>query len=602
MKPVLFEPNSTDFATNGVGRLSDAVSCVVTEERNGAFELEMTYPVDGVHFDKIVHSAIILAKPSARRSAQAFRIYSITKPMNGEITILAEHISYQLNHIPVMPFSASTLAQALAAFGSNAAEPCPFTLSADFEVSSAYTVGEPQPIRACLGGDGDQASVLDVYGGEWEFNNYSAVLHQSRGQSNGIRIMYGKNLVTLEQEENISEVYTGVLPFWKSEATQVVLPEKVVHSANAANYPYNRTIIQDFSSDFQTVPTAAQLRSAAEAFLAQPGVGVPLVSISLEWVNLADTLEYRDLLTGNVDLCDIVRVTFEKLGVDREAEIISIRYNVLAERYETLEIGDKAKTLADTIETQMKQLEITPTTAEVQTTVDRATGLLNAGARGHVVINRNASGYANEIYFMDTDNTATAVNVLRINVNGIGFSSTGISGPYSQSWTLDAHLSLGGVNNANGILQLLNSSGTVIGHFSAADGLEFTRGQNIGFKADGNSIMLGDFEVNDWYGRQILQSSDERTGMSGYPNDPGGFYFWAGWNGTYGILTVNRSGRVDIHGDLYIDGTLNYNGESLHDYIEMVVGDLIDSGGGGNSGGDGPTLDGDQDPEHGPGV
>lgn len=586
MKPVLFEPNSTDFSTNGVGRLSDAVSCVVTEERNGAFELEMTYPVDGVHFDKIVHSAIILAKPSARRSAQAFRIYSITKPMNGEITILAEHISYQLNHIPVMPFSASTLAQALAAFGSNAAEPCPFTLSADFEVSSAYTVGEPQSIRACLGGDGDQASVLDVYGGEWEFNNYSAVLHQSRGQSNGIRIMYGKNLVTLEQEENISEVYTGVLPFWKSEATQVVLPEKVVHSANAANYPYNRTIIQDFSSDFKTVPTAAQLRSAAEAFLAQPGVGVPLVNISLEWVNLADTLEYRELLTGNVDLCDIVRVTFEKLGVDREAEIISIRYNVLAERYETLEIGDKAKTLADTIETQMKQLEITPTTAEVQTTVDRATGLLTAGTRGHVVINRNASGYANEILFLDTEDISTAVNVLRINMNGIGFSSTGYQGPYYQAWTLDGHLSLGGVNNAYGILQLLNSSGTVIGHFSAADGLEFTRGQNIGFKADGNIIQLGDFEVNDAYGRQILESSDEKTGMSGEPNQQGGLYLWAGYNSDndYAFL-VNNSGQTRVQGELWVSGT-DYDG-TYHNYnivneIARIKEELenIDVGGG----------------------
>ena len=618
MKPVLFEPNSTDFTTNGVGRLSDAVSCVVTEERNGAFELEMTYPVDGVHFDKIVHSAIILAKPSARRSAQAFRIYSITKPMNGEITILAEHISYQLNHIPVMPFSASTLAQALAAFVSNAAEPCPFTLSADFEVSSAYTVGEPQPIRACLGGDGDQASVLDVYGGEWEFNNYSAVLHQSRGQSNGIRIMYGKNLVTLEQEENISEVYTGVLPFWKSEATQVVLPEKVVHSANAANYPYNRTIIQDFSSDFQTVPTAAQLRSAAEAFLAQPGVGVPLVNISLEWVNLADTLEYRDLLTGNVDLCDIVRVTFEKLGVDREAEIISIRYNVLAERYETLEVGDKTKTLADTIETQMKQLEITPTTAAVQNSIDRATGLLNAGARGHVIISRNASGYANEIYFMDTDNTATAVNVLRINVNGIGFSSTGINGPYSQSWTLDAHLSLGGVNNANGILQLLNNSGTVIGHFSAADGLEFTRGQNIGFKADGNIIQLGDFEVNDAYGRQILESSDEKTGMSGEPNQQGGLYLWAGYNDSDSyVFVVNESDAFVMHnasGTAYPIAATFASLASWRTSINQEISDLWDaigeiepsgggdSGGSGDSGGDGPTLDGDQDPEHGPGV
>ena len=179
MIPILFSPTTTDFTTNGIGRLSDAISCKVHEARNGEFELEMQYPMTGKHFGDIVHSAIIAAKPSARRSLQAFRIYKISKPLNGRVTINAQHISYQLSFIPVSPFSAASLANALTGFKTNAAEACPFTLSADFTSTSSYAVPLPVSIRSYLGGT--RGSILDVYGGEWEWNNYICILHQSRG-------------------------------------------------------------------------------------------------------------------------------------------------------------------------------------------------------------------------------------------------------------------------------------------------------------------------------------------------------------------------------------------------------------------------------------
>lgn len=456
MIPILFPPTATSFGTNGLGRLSDAISCWVSEARNGAFELTMVYPLNGIHFKDIVKAGIIYAKPSARRNPQAFTIDKISRPINGRVTITARHLRNRMALIPVAPFSAGSLAGALAGFKTNAAEACPFTLTADFTSSSSYAVPVPTPILSYLGGQ--RGSILDVYGGEWEFDNWNAILHKTRGQDNGYRIMYGKNMVDLKQEENIMNTYTGIFPYWQSEETMVMLPEKVVHSAAAASWPFQRTIVKDFTEDFVNAPSMEQLRAFTEAFMARNDIGKPTVSLSVKWVNAQDTPEYKELLTSNVDLCDTVKVIFEALGVSTTAKIIEYEWDVLQERYKSLEIGDKRETLALTIEEQMKTISTLPTMSQMHTAVDRATGVLNSGTRGHMIANRNAEGWANELLFLDNENLAAARQILRINMAGIGFSDSGIPGPYSQSWDLFGHLTLGGVNNSYGDFTILDEN------------------------------------------------------------------------------------------------------------------------------------------------
>lgn len=603
MTPILFSPTTTNFNTNGIGRLSDAITCTVHEARNGEFELEMQYPITGAHFDSIVHSAIIGAKPSARRSLQAFRIYKISKPLNGIVTINAQHISYQLSFIPVSPFSAASLANALNGFRTNAAENCPFTLSADFTSQSSYAVPLPVSIRSYLGGT--EGSILDVYGGEWEWDNYNCILHASRGQNNGYVIQYGKNLIDLKQEENIANTYTGLYPYWQSEETMVTLTEKVVHAATASNFPFQRTITKDFSDSFDNAPTEAALRALANSYMTANNIGIPAVSLSLSFVNLADSDEYKDLLTtGNLDLCDTVTVRFAQLGVEVQSKVVDIVWDVLNDRYSKIEIGEKRSTLAATIEDQMQTITTLATSEDVTRTVDRATGVLNAGRRGHVIINRNAEGYANEILFLDNENIAAAQNVLRINMNGIGFSSNGyFGGNFYQAWTLDGVLSLGGVNNAYGDMQILDPSGkkictvnkdgytlynsngsTMIGQWNhngitvkkgsiSGVSIDIARGNNIGLYCNGSHFQFGDFEVNDAYGRQILESSDEMTGMSGDPGDPDGLFLWAGYtDGDDYAFAVNEAGAYCKYGS-----HLHYNiGEQLYLLWQAVGG-----GGGG---------------------
>ena len=227
MKPILYESTETAFATNGLGILSDAVSCTVTEERNGAYELRMEYPITGIRFGDLATRRIILAKPNQTDQPQPFRIYQITKPLNGIVTVSAEHISYDLSGYPVEPFTAYGAADAVAALTAKAITAPPFTFATNLTASGTMTVERPCSIRSLF----DEKNI-GQYGGEFKFDRFSVSLLAQRGQNNGVTIRYGKNLTSLEQEENCSEMYTAVMPYWIGGSSEqreyVTLPTKVV--------------------------------------------------------------------------------------------------------------------------------------------------------------------------------------------------------------------------------------------------------------------------------------------------------------------------------------------------------------------------------------
>ena len=459
MKPILFAENSTSFTSNGIGRL-DAISCKVTEERNGIYELDMEIAQSSKYADSIGMNSIICAIPSDGASLQPFRVYKITKPINGKFKVYAQHISYQLSLIPAMPFSitasSSACASALAGLKSNAVGSCPFMFWTDVTTVSSYTQTVPASIRSRLGGV--EGSVLDQFGGEYEFDNYTVKLHRYRGvQTPSVTLRYGKNITDLNQEENISNVITGIVPYWSDldGANIVTLPEKVVESSTASQYPFKRTIPYDFSSAFEEAPTVAQLRAKAQAYVNQSGVGVPEVSIKLSFINLADTEEYKDIAPmQSVKLCDVIGVYFEKYGINTTAKVVKTVYDVLAERYESIEIGSLRSGLAAAITDQNNltatkfaetSQKISQVNANIGEAVDNATAWLTA-SDGYVVAVKNTDGSWKEILFLDTNDTTTAHNVLRINQNGIGFSRSGVGGPYTQAWTLDGRLVVGGTN------------------------------------------------------------------------------------------------------------------------------------------------------------
>ena len=357
MKPILFPEGQTDFTTNGLGRLSDAISCTVTEERNGQYELHMEYPIDGQLMEEVRYSRIILAQPADNKRPQPFRIYRISKPLSGVVEIDAEHISYQMLHIPIMPFSVDGMTLAFRGFTTYAAESNPFTFTREGSFGEAlahsFSVSEPDNLRALL--FGQEGSVIDVYGGEWEFDGFSAILHKERGADNGVTIRYGKNLTDLKQEENIESTYTGICPYWKGQdangaETTVVLPEKVLHSSFAANYPYQRTKIVDMSGSFQSQPTVAELRAKGQAYIENNDVGKPTVSLDTSFVALHQTQEYADLTRiEHINLCDTVTVQFPALNVSTKAKVVKTVWNVLLDRYDSITIGAVQARLSATL-------------------------------------------------------------------------------------------------------------------------------------------------------------------------------------------------------------------------------------------------------------
>lgn len=523
MIPILFDDKATTFTTNGIGRLTDCISCTVTEERNGIYELEAEYPVNGQYYSEIKHSRII-AVLTGDGKQQPFRIYKVTKPLNGKITIQAQHISYQLSDIPCMPFIAANINAALEGLKSGAVRDCPFTFETDITSEASYSQALPATIKSRLGGV--TGSILDVYGGEYEWDLWTVRLHKARGTDNGVKLLYGKNITDIKQEESIEETYTGIFPYWSSgESNLVTLPEKTINTTSEKNFPYPKIKMVDFSGDFDGQPSVEELRLAANQYITNNSVGIPSVSIDISFVALWQTEEYKDIAPlEKVRLCDTVTVIFDKLGIETKAKVIETEFDVLTERYNKISIGEVKSTLSSTILDTIEQTTISPT--EVQSRIDHATGMLNKGLGGHLVINRNESGWANEIIFMDSENTATAKNCLRINLNGLGFSNNGYNGPFQNAWTIDGQLSadfiktgsliVGGATwNTNGEIKILDKDDKVLALFNK-DGVNVYSGKIQGTEITASSFGSkegkvyfsdegdGEFMCNDW----SIDSSD----------------------------------------------------------------------------------------------
>lgn len=346
--PVLYGSKEKYFNHGGLGFLSDCIQCEVTEEANGAFELLIRYPVDGIHYENIENRCIIKARLDQYRDPQLFRIYSISKPMSKIVTINANHISYDLSGIPISPFSASTAKLALSGLKENAVVDCPFDFWTDKESSGDFRVAVPTSIRSKLGGADD--SILGVFGGEYEFDNYTVRLYNTRGEDRGVSIRYGKNLIDIKQEENFSSVATGVYPYWidMNGNNLVELDEKTVNAPGT--YNFTRILPLDLSGAFEYRPTQSQLRTFTEDYLRKSEIGVPSVSLSVSFVQISQSDEYKHLsLFERVSLFDTISVEFPLLKVSTKAKVVKIVYDVLLDRIKTATIGSVQKNIADTV-------------------------------------------------------------------------------------------------------------------------------------------------------------------------------------------------------------------------------------------------------------
>lgn len=447
MIPILFNETATDFTTFGIGVLRECTSCEVTEERNGSFELTLKYPTSGDLFSYLKNERIIVAKPNDLSKNQAFRIYKVTTPLRGEVTVYAQHISYDLATIGVMPFDIENASPkyAMDQVLLHSSIPNNFLFQSDYLTVKQFKVSKPVSIRSLLGGS--EGSILDSWGGEYEWDNFKIKHHTHRGSDNGVVIAYGKNLTKLEHESDITDIYTHILPYGvikddNDKETVVTLPECVLPLTSTI-LKNGKVYIRDFTDDFKEDEriTEYELRTKANVWIKNHPLGVENSSIEVSFEPLWNQSEYA-AIHERLSLCDTVTVKHSNLGVTAKMKVVKTVYDSLKEKYKSITLG----TLKASLTSKINDLENVVT--ETKKSVDRLPSLLNSAidsatkqitgnTGGSVVLHSNSNGTPYELLIMDTEDINSAVNVWRWNLGGLGFSSHGYNGPYETAVTGD---------------------------------------------------------------------------------------------------------------------------------------------------------------------
>lgn len=364
MIPILFEYNATNFTNHGIGDLIDCIACEARCNDDGEYELSFIYPKDGELFSELTIGRLIYAKANSWQQNQIFRIYGYEKKIGGQIAINCEHISYDLNRIPVKKFKSAASANcntALANVKSNAVAITGLNISKFTFTSNVtgtaqtqdgyYEVDGPTSARSAIL-DGDD-SVKGVFGGNLVLDNYALKLlapgSDESGMNRGVLIEYGVDLIDLDQEENISEMYTGVLPYFRYRANDGDEDDTIAYGTVqyiSGTFRNHRITPLDLTEYFpnqaeHTAPSAAQLNSKAQEWMQnEDGFGEPEVNLTLSYAALGQDVRLHDQVT----------VRFLKLGIDVAAKVTSYKYDVLAERMKEIEVGKTKKTILFSLE------------------------------------------------------------------------------------------------------------------------------------------------------------------------------------------------------------------------------------------------------------
>lgn len=445
--PILYDSNLTGWkdGTLGLGVLSDAISCIVEEERNSTYELEMEYPISGIHVDDIEKGTCLYVTHDNSGEKQLFEVYSVTKNLT-KMTVNARHISYRLNKATLLPCSADTIASAMVAIKGHSIGADDFSFDACGRlVSATWGFDYPLSVRSALGGV--KGSLLDTYTGEYEWDNFIVKLHTKRGSNNGVTIEYAKNLTSLEAEEDAGDVFTSCIPYYKSQDETYFYSSTPVASEYTAEYtmctPLDLTEYFDAPEGAEESwhPTADELTATAKDYMDKNTIGVPSTNLDVDFVELWQSEEYKNVapLQG-VKLCDTVTVRYPKFGIDVTTKVISVKWDVLANRYSSIELGDAkgsfsktllniaAKNIGETEDEKLARLkkQTSEEMADLNAAIANVSGLIN-GAKGGIfqVTDSNGDGINDGWTIAENTDLSEAQKIIKANYAGIGFSTDG---------------------------------------------------------------------------------------------------------------------------------------------------------------------------------
>ena len=352
MIPILYEKDETAFISNGLGRLRDCISAKVTEERNGIYELDFEYPITGFHYKDIQLGRIVGVEHDDTSDIQPFDIVSYSRPINGVVTFHCQHISYRQSKLTTSGTNINSLAAAFSMLG-NSSPSNPFTYWTD-KTSTGFMAsadGVPRSVRSFLGGV--EGSILDAYGGEYEWDGFVVRLHSARGEERDVTIRYGVNLTDYNEEVDYSSSYTACIPFWTGDdgnGGTLVVKAPMVDSGAISHDGRVSCIPLDLTDKFEDQPTTAQLTSMAQSMMSSEQSYLPAQTIQVSFIRLQDTNEYSQyasLMTCR--LCDSINVEFPRYGMSGKFKIVKTVYDVLLERFEEMELGTLSTTLSEAL-------------------------------------------------------------------------------------------------------------------------------------------------------------------------------------------------------------------------------------------------------------
>lgn len=445
MIPVIFKPGEKDFTTNGLGRLIDATRCEITEEANGKYELEMDYPAISRFSDYFENGYQIKAKPNDLEEYHIFEIKQTFKDtFTNSIVIYAQSRTYKLGNRQVRLVTVDNRngAEAMRLIEQNMDEPCDIKLHSDINTASS-TIFEARNVLNCIAGE--QGSLLQYWGGEIKREPFKLSLLRRRGRDNVGTVRYGKDLKGLTIKFDWQSIVTKVLPFAElqsgADGTSQRIYGDAVKSEYINKYPDVYAQYVQFTED-QGVKDLSSLNKVAGKYFTTlyPGSDKPKVSIELEIEKLTDSEEAKEFAKmRNYNLFDTFTVYHKFYDIDIQTKVTGIVYDALAEKTIKITAGDIQVAFYKQQSQDFQEAIKTLTKKDYMSNfIDYITDLIN-GVKGGSIL-QYPKNRPHTLYFMDTDSTDTAKNVIAINNQGIGFSTTGWKGPFRNAWTIDGIL------------------------------------------------------------------------------------------------------------------------------------------------------------------
>lgn len=362
MIPRIYDNSFTTYESNGLGLLVDAISCQVEEESNGDFELTLVYPSDGSFFYALKQDNLIKADASDTLKGQLFRIDTISKPLNGQVTVYAKHISFDLaknslnEDINERNINCENAGKHMLQKSDADSR---FSIESNIEMLGNYSMDRKTDCLSAIAGT--RGSLIDTFGNGPKLlrDNFTISVLNRRGKDDNTLIAYKKNITGFTLEEDYSEIINIIKPYAtvtdeEGNESSIYIDEIGVKTSRYVEGDIIKSQWIDFSDKFDEdeTPTKEKLKNLAEKYFNDNSCDLPKMTYKIEFQPLSQTEEYKEdglYELEHIGMDDSVYIVNSKYGIRDQARVIKTTYNVLAEKYISIELGDPKTTLGSII-------------------------------------------------------------------------------------------------------------------------------------------------------------------------------------------------------------------------------------------------------------